>query len=305
MQSSAIPDATAPESRQLIGLPTLMTMAFNNVDLNPTADALLERIKADPQDATALMDMAVIFIMRGNTTLARSMQTLALQTRQIFHYPRPDVRIKIRALAILGPGDLMANSPFEFLTEHQPVALDLLYITPAMFLPQTIPEHDVLIVAIAESDANQALLASLEQALADWPVPVINRPARISQLSRDTSCALLASIAGVLMPGAQRVQRALLEDCCRSQEQAAALSAQLNGIDYPIIIRPIDSHAGQGLSKIVSRDDLALYLINSTEQIFFVSQFIDYRSADGLFRKYRVILIDGTPYLCHMAFSQR
>src|SRR6185436_15896363 len=31
--------------------------------------------------------------------------------------------------------------------------------------------------------------------------------------------------------------------------------------------------------------------------------FVDYRSADGLFRKYRIVLIDGRAYASHMAIS--
>ncbi len=305
MDATSQPVPTVAESRALIGLPTLMTLAFNGGDLNPIADALMARIKADARDATALMDLAVIFIMRGDTKLARSMQTLALHSQQVFAYPRGTAPIKIRALAILGPGDLMANSPFEFLIENQPVALDLLYITPELGLPAQIPEHDVLIVAIGESDVNQPLLAYLEQALQDWPHPVINRPGRISQLSRDASCALLADIPQLVMPAAQRVARSVLEACCGAEEVATALTTALNGVDYPIIIRPIDSHAGQGLVRIESLSELTLYLVNSPEQFFFVSPFIDYRSPDGLFRKFRIILINGTPYVCHMAISQR
>ena len=38
---------------------------------------------------------------------------------------------------------------------------------------------------------------------------------------------------------------------------------------------------------------------------FFVSPFIDYSSEDGLFRKYRVAVIDGEAFPCHMAISEK
>ena len=38
---------------------------------------------------------------------------------------------------------------------------------------------------------------------------------------------------------------------------------------------------------------------------FFVSRFVDYASEDGLFRKYRVVFVDGRPYACHMAIADR
>jgi len=296
---------TIPESKALIGLPTLMTLAFTGGDLTAVGDRLLQRIKVDINDATALLDLAVIFIMRGEKKLARSMQTLAIQNRQLYEYPRPDGEIKIRALAILGPGDLMANSPFEFLIENQPVSLDLLYIAPGVGIPELVPEHDVLIVAVGESDVNQPLLEYLDLALANWPRPVVNRPAAISRLGRDSSCALLGDIPTLLMPRAQRVARTALEQCCNNDQPALTLPAILQGVDYPVIIRPIDSHAGLGLAKIDNLNDLTSYLTTALDQNFFVSPFIDYSSADGLFRKYRLILINGVPYVCHMAISQR
>ena len=34
-----------------------------------------------------------------------------------------------------------------------------------------------------------------------------------------------------------------------------------------------------------------------------MSQFVDYRGADGLFRKYRIAFVDGRPFACHMAVA--
>jgi len=47
------------------------------------------------------------------------------------------------------------------------------------------------------------------------------------------------------------------------------------------------------------------YLADRPEQEFFVSRFVDYAGEDGLFRKYRIVLIDGRPYACHMAVADR
>jgi hypothetical protein len=35
-----------------------------------------------------------------------------------------------------------------------------------------------------------------------------------------------------------------------------------------------------------------------------VTTFVDYRSRDGLFRKARIAIIEGRPFVCHMAISQ-
>ena len=44
---------------------------------------------------------------------------------------------------------------------------------------------------------------------------------------------------------------------------------------------------------------------SSEGELFFISRFVDYASDDGLFRKYRVVFVDGRPYACHMAIADR
>jgi hypothetical protein len=69
------------------------------------------------------------------------------------------------------------------------------------------------------------------------------------------------------------------------------------------LIRPIDSHAGHGLKKIDNCNQLAEYLALQDADEFFIAPFIDYRSDDGLYRKYRIAMIDGEPFAAHMATS--
>jgi len=72
-----------------------------------------------------------------------------------------------------------------------------------------------------------------------------------------------------------------------------------------VIVRPRGSHAGVGLAKIDDGASLLQYLDGRPEQAFFVSRFVDYSSADGLYRKYRAVFVDGKPYACHMAIADR
>jgi glutathione synthase/RimK-type ligase-like ATP-grasp enzyme len=77
------------------------------------------------------------------------------------------------------------------------------------------------------------------------------------------------------------------------------------GLQFPIIIRPRGSHAGVGLAKIGDRAAVDRYLAERQEAEFFVARFVDYAGTDGLFRKYRIVIVDGRPYACHMAIADR
>ena len=74
---------------------------------------------------------------------------------------------------------------------------------------------------------------------------------------------------------------------------------------FPIIVRPRGSHAGVGLAKVNDRNAIGRYLAGRPEQEFFVSRFVDYSGDDGLYRKYRVVIVDGRAYACHMAIADR
>ena len=51
--------------------------------------------------------------------------------------------------------------------------------------------------------------------------------------------------------------------------------------------------------------DLAHWLANSPADQVYVAPFVDYRGADGLYCKQRVVLIKGRPFASHMASSKR
>jgi len=90
----------------------------------------------------------------------------------------------IRLLAIMSPGDLMTNTPLAFLIEDSDVALSMLYVLPGEPIPLDLPPHDVVFIAVSESDPTRALLDQLAAIVPSWNTPVINQPGRIAWTSR-------------------------------------------------------------------------------------------------------------------------
>jgi glutathione synthase/RimK-type ligase-like ATP-grasp enzyme len=86
--------------------------------------------------------------------------------------------------------------------------------------------------------------------------------------------------------------------------ESRSLQSVLSDASFPIIARPVGSHAGNGLLKLEDSSAIVDYLAKVTGDSFYISRFVDYRSVDGLFRKYRIALIAGRPYLCHMAIAE-
>jgi glutathione synthase/RimK-type ligase-like ATP-grasp enzyme len=277
-------------------------MAFDGADLTPVWNMLVDRVNNDPDDAAALIDLSTIAHIVGRPGDRIALQNGALELQRVYRQP-PEISAPdgIRLLAFMVPGNFLANTPLEFLLGGSSVSLDMVYVLSGQPLPQPLPEHDVALVAITELEENQAVLREIGALVLSWPRPVVNAPDRIARLTRDGAWALLNSTAGVAMPMTARVERSSLMQIARGDLKIEAI---LENSAFPIIVRPLDSHAGEGLAKLETCAEIVSYLDERAERGFFISPFIDYRGNDGLFRKYRIALIEGRPYACHMGISE-
>jgi hypothetical protein len=283
-----------------LGLAPFLRMSIAGADLLPTGLELLARADQESDDPNRLMNLSLAMLCLGQRDIGLAIQDQALALRRIYHLAAAEQPARLRLLMLMVPGDLAANTPLECLLEDSDIDLDFYYVSATDPLALPIPEHDALIVAISEADENHELLATLDLALADWPRPVINTPCNIPNIGRAAAAALLQDAPGVLMPPTLRASRQNLVDLAAG---ACRLPELFAGCDFPLILRPVGSHAGRDLDKIDCAEDIARYLSRVDETEFFLSPFIDYSGADGLFRKMRIALIDGAPFACHMAVS--
>jgi glutathione synthase/RimK-type ligase-like ATP-grasp enzyme len=274
------------------GLADYAQLVFARADLQPTWDALMARASASPPDVGAMLDLSTILQLVGQREQGLALQADALARQR--HYRRTlGTGRGPRLLALVAAGDMMASTPVEFMLAGWNGELDLYFLRPddppldAALGP--IPEHDLAILAVGESDANAPILAALAEAVAKWPKPMLNAaPDSIAALGRDRAPARLAGARGLVAPPTQRTPR----------DELAALAS-----GFPMIVRPVDSHAGAGLEKLMNPTEVTGYLARRPEPLFYVSPFIDYAGGDGRFRKLRVALVAGRPFIVHMAVS--
>jgi len=285
---------------RLIGLAPLASMAFAGADLGPLKARLLDRLAHNENDANALMDLSIVLQLMGQRQCGLSIQALALEIQPLYRLRCYANSVGIRLLAILSPGDLAANNALEFLIEGSDITLDMLYVAPDIPFPATLPDHDLAMVAVCETDRNRPLLKHIETLVKSWPRPVLCAPDRIARLSRDGACALLQSAPGMVVPATTRIDRQTLERIGRSE---APVTAFVQDGAFPLIVRPFDSQKGHGLMKLDKTDAIAGYLETRPENVFYVARYVEYRGPDGQFRKYRIVMIDERPYACHMAIS--
>ena len=276
-----------------MGLAKIMRLAFNGNNLREVTDQLLKRLETNALDTGAMMDLSIVLQLNARPTQALELQSEAIHQQQYFELASNPKSPALKLLVIMGPGEVMANTPIEFLIERTDIALSYLYLGAGLPVPTQIPDHDVAFVAVCESDRSQFLLTQLDQIMKHWPQPFINSPVRIARLRRDLVSESLLNAEGIVASDASRLNRIKLMNYDDDEAQ-----------DYPIIARPVNSHAGQGLEKLENCEQLQEYLRMHDDDEFFVAPFIDYRSEDGMYRKYRIAVIDGKPFAAHMAISR-
>jgi glutathione synthase/RimK-type ligase-like ATP-grasp enzyme len=272
-----------------LGLAPFLRQSIAGTDLKPLCQSMLLSAEKHPLQANLWLNLSIALQCLGQREFGLTLQNQALELQRIYHLSAAQQPARLRLLLLMVPGDLAANTPIECLLENSDIDLDFYYLTPESPFAQALPEHDALLVAIGESDENRAALNFLTQALHNWPKPVINAPQHIANTDRAVASALLQNVAGLQMPQTLRVTRNAL------QNQAS--------LHFPQIVRPLGSQGGHGLAKITQPSELANYLERQADAEFYVAPFVDYSDADGLFRKMRIALIDGTPYACHMGVS--
>lgn len=298
MSNPQLHATTAPTSHGLMGLAQLMGRVFAGEDLTVQAQELLARAEQD--DANALLDLSVLLQLRGDEATAMAVQREALALQQHFQLIPKVPQSPLKVLALMAPGNLMSNTPLEFLAEGAGFQLDLLYISPELPRPIQLPEHDVAIVALSELERNRECLGLIHKMVDDWPRPILNKPEALLTLGRDQISQRLQNIANLDVPINAIVSRDQLAYLCVHPTEVTQV---LPDAEFPLIVRPLDSHAGNGLACVEDAQGLIEYLQSNPAELFYLARFVDYRSTDGQYRKYRIMLIDGQPQLAHMAIS--
>jgi glutathione synthase/RimK-type ligase-like ATP-grasp enzyme len=158
-------------------------------------------------------------------------------------------------------------------------------------------EPGPLINYIAEPDACRlSLKAALENASRLgrlW----FNHPQHIINTTRDQVSKSLQGISGLIVPQTIRLKPA------RPTDILSALRNQET--NRPTLVRIAGHHAGETLIRIENdRDEGAVSALPWGGQELYVTQFHDFKDADGRYRKWRIAVIGGVPILNHVFIGE-
>jgi tetratricopeptide (TPR) repeat protein/glutathione synthase/RimK-type ligase-like ATP-grasp enzyme len=267
-------------------------------ELNQPASALKcfrQAAVLNPGDADTIYWIGGIEQRLGETEAAEAAYAEAARVQPLISRPAAKFPADFRVLALFAP--FAGNIPTEYLFKDSAYDTDTLALFGSREFDVGLLKQDVHVVVNLISDADQAgaLLPRAADLAGRLGKPVVNDPRRIQRTTRDAVAALLEGIAGCRVPKTfrQRVGTDLA---------IATLQARLAS-SSSILIRPVGTHGGDDFEKIEARAGLTACLAQHADTDRYFIEYVDYRSADGYFRKYRFIFVDGQIMPYHLAIA--
>jgi glutathione synthase/RimK-type ligase-like ATP-grasp enzyme len=159
-----------------------------------------------------------------------------------------------------------------------------------------VPKIDLIFNAICNPDTNQKSLKVALNIVNTLKVPVFNHPEGIMRTGRENIYELFKGFDGIVIPKTIRAKPKCLSDIMKIIDSGE--------IRFPFLFREGGYHAGQNLELIQSLEDIhTLEKFAFDGRDYYLTDFINFKSQDGLYRKCRVIVIGGKPYPRHLIIS--
>jgi tetratricopeptide (TPR) repeat protein len=258
-------------------------------DMAASATAYAHAVRLSPDDFDAHWGLFEVLQLLDDNAAAVAHQRIALAQRSLVTIEASVGPARVRLLELCIAGTFQANVPLDFILDRRHVTVHKLYVGEHP-IPE-LPPYDLVFNAIADAPNAGPALRAAQAFIAAQDRPALNAPAAVPLTSRDAVVSHFADSDAVAVASIVRATRGNV----RALQPA-----------FPFLIRPLDSHAGNDLAKVDCAAELDAYLHATPEvEEFYLSAFVDYRNADGYFRKYRIVFVEGVPYPVHLAISPR
>jgi tetratricopeptide (TPR) repeat protein len=268
---------------------------FELNEVETAVECFQQAVALNPRDADSINWIGGIKQRQGDAEAAQAAYAEAARIQPLIRRPAAKSPADFHVLALYAP--FAGNTPTEYLFKDPAYDTATLALFAGREYDVEPLRQDVEVVVNLISDADQAetLLPLAADLAGRLGKPTVNHPSKIQRTTRDAVADLLAGIPGSRIPKALRHKAGA--DC-----SVAALQAAL-GFSYPVLARPVGTHGGDDFEKIEAPAGLAVFLGQHPDLDHYLIEYIDYRSADDFFRKYRFIFVDDQILPYHLAIS--
>jgi len=148
---------------------------------------------------------------------------------------------------------------------------------------------------ISDADSNKISLQKVQDFYKAVPakVPFFNIPSHVMKTTRDNIYKLLQGIDNLYVPKTVKIQPKCLKDIYDTIKE--------EGFKFPVIFRQAGEHGGISTIRVDDETE-QLYAFALDGRDYYLTQFVEY-AEDGLYKKYRLIVVDGKIFLRHVKIS--
>jgi hypothetical protein len=150
--------------------------------------------------------------------------------------------------------------------------------------------YECILNLVTDPDQHPHTLETLRKLLRGHRGRVINRPEAVMRTARDQVAKRLAGIDGLRVPKVIRLRN--------PKPGAASVAAARAGMSFPLIVRLAGTHTGRIIGVVEGHEQLDAACAGRGD--FIIIEFVDFRSDDGLYRKYRQWSFGGRAIFRHL-----
>jgi glutathione synthase/RimK-type ligase-like ATP-grasp enzyme len=143
---------------------------------------------------------------------------------------------------------------------------------------------------IADPDICSRALAMVEKLTTQVRRSCFNHPTAVARTSRDGAARLLSGINRLTVPKTIRVEQ--------TSPDAVRKAARRAELRYPILVRVVGSHGGEDRVKVDAPEFMdEIVQLGPEGRPLFLTEFYDFVSPDGCYRKYRIVIVGDDIFL--------
>ncbi|DAB40171.1 MAG TPA: hypothetical protein CFH81_08180 [Sulfurovum sp. UBA12169] len=149
---------------------------------------------------------------------------------------------------------------------------------------------------ISDPDTHKITLQKADEFYKHIPkhIPFFNIPSQVMKTTRDNIYRLLQGIDKLHVPKTVKIQPKSPADIYEVIKK--------EGFSFPVIFRQAGDHGG--ISTIRVNDETEqFYAFALDGRDYYLTQFVEYANEEGIYAKYRLVVVDGEVYIRHVIFS--
>jgi len=278
------------EQPQNVGmLNQLGKLHYKMYERGPALECFRQALEVE-ENAESLYWIAGIQQDLGERAAAEENYKRAAKLRPLIKVPAARAVPEFSVLLLFAP--FAGNTPTEYLMAKPPYEINIAPLFAGMPCDiETLKKSgQVVINFVSDADQGRELLPQVVKIVDSLRMPVINHPSKIQKTTREGIAQLLRGIPGCRL--AQVVRHMAGEKLPAKLPFAA-----------PMLARPAGTHGGEKFEKIENLSALEALIRQEPEADHYLMEYIDYKSTDGHFRKYRFIFVDGQILPYHLAIG--